>query len=177
MLCVISIRILAWAIIAATVGLILRMIEERSGLLGKIAAALAGGVWSLVTMFVVPVMIFEEKGVFTSMKESLTLFKKTWGEAVVGNISIGVVFAAIAFVGVIFLIGAMFVAGFAGLLIALPFFILLIIILAIVASVMNGIFVVALYIYAKTGSIPTVYSSDLIKNAFIPKKQSGSGLI
>jgi len=128
-------------------------------------------------MFVVPVMIFEEKDVFTSMKESLTLFKKTWGEAVVGNISIGVVFVAIAFVGVIFLLGAMFVAGFAGLLIALPFFILLILILAIVASVMNGIFVVALYTYAKTGSVPAVYSGELIKNAFIPKKQSGSGLI
>jgi len=68
--------ILAWAVVAATVGLILRMIEDRSGFLGQIAASIIGGVWSLITLFVVPVLAFEDKGVFAAMKESLELFKR-----------------------------------------------------------------------------------------------------
>ena len=73
--------IFAWAIVAATIGLILHMIEDRAGFLGQVAAAIVGGVWSLVTLFVVPVLAFEDKGVFSAMKESLGLFKKTWARA------------------------------------------------------------------------------------------------
>jgi Family of unknown function (DUF6159) len=137
--------ILVWAVIAATVGLILRVIQKRAGILGQIAAGIAGGVWSLVTMFVVPVMIFEEKGVFASMKDSLTLFKKTWGESVVGNISIGIIFAAVGIVGFLLVIAALFMGNIAVVTIAIVLFVVLVAILAIVASAMNGIFVVALY--------------------------------
>jgi hypothetical protein len=164
--------ILAWAIIAATVGLILRMIQERTGTLGRIAAGIAGGVWSLVTMFVVPVMIFEEKGVFDSMKESLTLFKKTWGESVAGTISIGVVFGAAGMAGFLLVVAAFFTGNLAAVLIAIALFIVLIAALAIVSSAMNGIFIVALYTYAKTGTVPAPYPGDLIRNAFVPKQLS-----
>jgi len=169
--------IFVWAVIAATVGLILRMIEERAGILGQIAAGIVGGVWSLVTMFVVPVMIFEEKSVFGSLKESLILFKKTWGESVVGTVSIGFVFAIIGAAGFVFVLAALFSGTLAIISIALVLFILLIATLAIVASAMNGIFVVALYTYAKTGTVPSLYSGDLIKEAFVPKQQVGPGTI
>jgi membrane-anchored glycerophosphoryl diester phosphodiesterase (GDPDase) len=163
--------ILAWAIIAATVGLILRMIEDRSGLLGQVAAAIAGGVWSLVTMFVVPVLVFEEKGVFAAMKESLSLFKKTWGESVVGSISIGLIFGAIGMVGFL-LVLATFLAGNSLLFVAaLALFIVLVAVLAIIASAMQGIFTVALYTYAKTGQVPSIYNRGLIEQAFAPAQQ------
>jgi hypothetical protein len=169
--------ILVWAVIAATVGLILRLILERAGILGQIAAGIAGSVWSLVTMFVVPVMIFEEKGVFASMKDTLTLFKKTWGESVVGNISIGIIFAAVGIIGFLLVIAALFMGNIAVVTITIVLFVVLVAILAIVASLMNGIFVVALYTYAKTGTVPSLYSGDLIINAFIPKQQSRPGTI
>jgi hypothetical protein len=164
--------ILAWAIIAATVGLILRMIQERTGTLGKIAAGIAGGVWSLVTMFVVPVMIFEEKGVLDSMMGSLALFKKTWGESVAGTISIGVVFGAAGMIGFLLVVAAFFTGNLAAVLTAIALFIVLIAALAIVSSAMNGIFIVALYTYAKTGTVPAPYPGDLIRNAFVKKQLS-----
>ena len=77
--------ILAWALISATVGLILRALEEKFGFIGQIAVALIGGAWSLVTFFVVPVLILEDKGVVDSMKDSVALIKKTWGESIVGG--------------------------------------------------------------------------------------------
>jgi len=169
--------ILAWAVIAATVGLVLRMIQERSGLLGQIAAGIAGGVWSLVTLFVVPVMVFEDKGVFVSMKESLGLFKKTWGESIAGSISIGLVFAAVGVVGFLFVLAAFFTGNLSVLAVAVALFIVLIAVLAIVASAMNGIFVVALYTYARTGTVPAPYPGDLVRNAFIKKPEQRPGTI
>ena len=77
--------ILAWALISATVGLILHLLEERAGFVGQIVASLIGGAWGLVTFFVVPVLILEDKGVVDSMKDSVALIKKTWGESIVGG--------------------------------------------------------------------------------------------
>jgi len=163
--------ILAWAVIAATVGLILHMIEDRAGFLGEIAAAIVGGVWSLVTLFVVPVLAFEDKGVIDAMKESLSLFRKTWGESVVGTISISLIFAVIGFVGLLLVLGALFIGNEMLFLIALALFIVLIAVLAIISSAMQGIFTVALYTYAKTGSAPGIFPPGSVEGAFAPRGQ------
>ena len=141
---------------------------RRGGVIGRIAAALVGGIWSLVTFFAVPVLILEDKGVVDSVKESVSLIRKTWGESIVGSGSILLIFIAlgvVAFIGVLatLVIGNMFVFG-----IALVLFILLVVVLAIVASAMQGIFVTALYSYARTGTVPAAFSKDLIQNAFVP---------
>ncbi len=171
--------IIAWAVVAATVGLILRMIEDRSGFLGQIAASIIGGAWSLVTLFVVPVLAFEDKGVFEAMKESLELFKKTWGESVIGTISISLIFAVIGFVGLLLVIGTLFVGNTTLFLAALALFIVLVAVLAILASAMQGIFTVALYTYAKTGSAPGIFPPGIVESAFTPsnRQQFGPGNI
>lgn len=161
--------ILAWAAVAATVGLVLRIIEDRAGFLGQIAAAIVGGVWSLVTFFVVPVLVFEEKGVFSAIKESFALFRKTWGETVVGSVSIGLVFMLIGISGALCVFATLMLASWAVFLAALALFILLVVILAVIASAMQGIFVVALYTYAKTGQVPGRFRKDLIEQAFVLK--------
>lgn len=167
--------IFAWAVIAATVGLVLHMIEDRAGFLGQIAAGIVGGAWSLVTMFVVPVLVFEEKGVFGSMKESLTLFKKTWGETVVGSFSITLVFVAVGIVGLLLVLATMLIGNPMVFFAALALFIVLVAILAILASAMQGIFVVALYTYAKTGQVPSAFNRDMVEGAFAPAPSQGFG--
>ena len=169
--------ILAWAIIAATVGVILHLIEDRAGTLGQIAAGLVGGVWSLVTMFVVPVLVFEEKGVTDAIKGSLGLFKKTWGESAVGSLSIGLVFVAIGIVGFLLVLASLMLNNILVIYAAVSLFIVLVAILAILASAMQGIFVVALYIYAKTGQVPAAFNRELVEGAFAPRVQMFSGNI
>lgn len=174
--------IFVWAVIAATVGLILHMIEDRAGFLGQIAASIAGGVWSLVTLFVVPILAFEDKGVVDAMKESVGLFKKTWGESVVGVASITIIFAAIGFIGFLLFMGALLVGNATLFIAALVLFIVLIAVLAIISSAMQGIFTVALYTYAKTGSEPDVFEPGTISGAFapqnpVPGQQFGPGNI
>jgi len=170
--------ILAWAAVAATVGLILRTIEDRAGFFGQIAVAIVGGAWSLVTFFVVPVLVFEEKGVVDAVKESFSLFKKTWGETVVGSVSIGLVFVVAGLIGLAGVFATLFLGNATVFIAALALFILLVVILAITASALQGIFVVVLYTYARTGVVPSGFRKDLLEQVFVPgSPQQGAGNI
>ena len=160
--------IFAWALISATVGLILQVLEDNVGFIGQIAVALIGGAWSLVTFFVVPILILEDEGVVDSVKDSISLIRKTWGESIVGGGSIFLVFLVIGIVACLGIVGIMVVTG--SFLLAVALFILVVAVLAVVASAMQGIFVTALYTYAKTGKAPTSFNKDLIENAFLPKQ-------
>ncbi len=166
-------KIFAWALISATVGLILRMIADRSETIGKIVIAIIGMAWSLITFFVVPVMVFENIGVMESIKKSGYLFKKTWGENVIGQFSMGLIFFILGIIGLIPLVLS-FLAGSPVIIIsAVVLVIIYWVVLGIISSSLDGIFVTALYNYANTGKIPSVYSPEVLTNAFRPKDPGG----
>ena len=81
--------IMGYAAIAATLGIALRAIEERVGVLGRIVVGLIGGSWTLATYMTVPVLVTRDVGPIDAVKESASVFKRTWGEQVVGNAGIG----------------------------------------------------------------------------------------
>ena len=87
-------KILPWAIISATVSMILRAIEERAGFVGQIVAAIAGMAWAVVTFLVLPIIVIEGVGVRDAIKKSGNLFKRTWGE----NLAAQIGFSLIGFV-------------------------------------------------------------------------------
>lgn len=160
--------ILGWALVSATVGIILQLLKEKGGAIGKIAASLVGGAWGLVTFFVVPILVLEDKGVFDAIKESTSLIKKTWGETIIGSGSIMLVFVIIGIIGFIATLATLLLGNLTIFGIALVLFIGLVIVLSVVAAAMQGIFVTALYTYAKTGTVPSAFRQDLIQNAFVP---------
>ena len=84
-------RLLPWAVVTATVTMVLQAIEERFGLVGTIVARLVGLAWNLVTFLVVPILVLEDLGVGDALKRSKDLFKKTWGENVIGQGGLGIV--------------------------------------------------------------------------------------
>ncbi len=75
----------------ATVTMVLQAIEERFGIIGTIVARLVGLAWNLVTFLVVPILVLEDLGVGDALKRSKDLFKKTWGENVIGQFGLGAV--------------------------------------------------------------------------------------
>jgi len=168
--------IIGWAIISATVGIILHALERRSGLLGQIVFSLIGGAWALVTYFVVPVLVLEDKGVFASIGESFSLIRKTWGESIVGAGGMAVIFVALAALGLLAVLGTLLVGSMPLFLVALAVFLVLLVILAVVYYAMQGIYVTALYLYAKTGTVPSAFNRELVQGAFTPK-QAGPGNI
>jgi len=169
--------ILAWAVIAATVGLVLRLVEDREGPLGQVAAALVGGAWTLVTFFVVPVLVLEERGVVDAMKESLELVRRTWGESVVGSLSIGLVFVAIGAAGFVLVLATLLLNNILIVSVAVALYLVLVAVLAILASAMQGVFVVALYIYAQTGRVPAAFDRGLVEGALAPRGRAIGGTI
>ena len=101
---------IGYAAIAATVGLILRLIEERLGLIGRWIAGLLGIAFTIATFLTVPILVSRDVGPIEAVKESATLLKKTWGENIIGNAGMGVVFflfylGAIG-IGLVFIFGA-----------------------------------------------------------------------
>lgn len=166
--------IIAWAVVAATVGLVLQVIAEKTGIIGQIVTSLIGAAWSLVTFFVIPVLAFEDKGVGPAMKESLALVRKTWGEAVIGAGSVMVVFVLAGIISLLPLVAVIVTQAYFLLIPVIVFTFLALFIIAALASAMQGVFVAALYRYAKSGEVPAAFGEDLIKNAFI-QKNPGQG--
>lgn len=162
-------RIVVWSAVAATVGMVLRTLEERAGLLGKIVIALLGAAWTILTYFMGPVILFEDLGVSDGLARSTTLIKKTWGE----GMAKGLAFTALSLVGVAVLVGGGFIMlRFVHPLFAIAYFVLGFVALATVISAMDGIFKVALYRYACWNMVPEGFSAELIQNAFLAKKKA-----
>ena len=75
--------------LAPTVGILLKMVESLHEKIGAIISGLLGTAWTVITYFVVPVLVVERVGPFAAIGRSLAILRKTWGEAVVGHFGIG----------------------------------------------------------------------------------------
>lgn len=101
--------IFSWAVFAATVGTILKAIQENAGWLGKLIAGIIGIVWGVATFFVVPVIAYEDAGPITAFKRSAQMMKEKWGESLGATFSFGLIqFIAMLLIAVpLFFIGSM----------------------------------------------------------------------
>lgn len=168
-------RILPWAIVSATVSVILRAIEERAGALGRIVVGLAGVAWSVVTFLVIPILVLEDIGVIDAIKRSGSLFKRTWGENVAAQVGFGLLgfLASLPAVALIVVSGG---AGGATLGVAIVVGVLWMAVVVVVLAALNGIFQAALYHYAVDGKVPGEYfSPQTFAGAFAPRKNRGRG--
>lgn len=170
-------KIVVYAALSATIGMILNFIREK-GFLGQIAAGLFGMAWNLATFLVIPVLVAQDMGAWESIKHSTDLLKRTWGEQITGNFSIGGIFALLYFLlifGGVFLTIALasVIQSFAVLAILVVVLIFLMIALGIVQGALTGIYQAALYRFAETGVAPDNFDIELIQGAFKPKKKRG----
>ena len=164
--------ILGWAVITATVGMVLRAIQEKGGIIGTIGAAIAGVAWALITFLVVPILVIEGVGPMDAIKKSGTLLRRTWGEQIVGNASIGLIFGLLSVVvGVIgFGLSAVIASGSWPLGVGLGAITLAVILaLSLLGGTLSGIFTVALYRYATTGDAGEYFPVDAMNSAFRAK--------
>jgi hypothetical protein len=161
--------ILLWALVAATVGMILRTIEERMGLIGRLVMRIIGIAWALACYFVVPVLAFEDLSPIEAVKRSSKLFKDTWGEKVVGGFSFSLVSMLLTLPGIGIFVAAIFLGGVKGLVIGFAFLILYFMMLSVMMSAVQGIFNAALYRYACFKQVPPAFNAELVTSAWTPK--------
>ena len=168
-------RIVMWALVSATVGLILRVIAERSKLVGILIAKFLGAAWAIATYFVVPVMIFEKRGAKDSMTSSAQLIRKTWGESLVAAAGVGIVIMLFGMAGLAAPIIGIFISPTAAV-IGLAAMVLYWIVLSIVSSALTGIYRTGLYLYATQGNATPTFNG-FAANAFAPKGARGAATL
>lgn len=165
-------NILGYAVISATVGMILRAISERGGILGQIVSSLVGLAWGVATFLAVPILVLEDVGPIEAVKRSTSLLKRTWGEQIVGNFGIGTIFGLLFFFLILVGAGAIALAAATGSLGLIVTMVLLalaaVMLLAMVNGALSGIYTAAVYRYAMTGETAG-FSPDIIKNTFKQK--------
>lgn len=134
--------IFSWAVFAATVGTILRAIQENSGTIGRIITGIIGIVWSIATFFVVPVIAYENLGPIDAFKRSSEIMRNKWGERIGAGFSFVVVqiLALLLIVVPLFFLGSL-INFFAGLILA----VLGALLISAVMSAAKTIFISAVY--------------------------------
>ena len=165
-------QIIGWALVSATIGVVLRIIESRSERVGQFVAGLLGMAWAVTTYFVVPVLVIEGVGPITSVKRSVGIMRKTWGESLGANFGIGFLTFLLSLVGALPVIGGIALLGAGhtvpgGILIALG--IILVLLASLITSALESIILAALYIYAAEGQQPQGFDSELVRTAFAPR--------
>ncbi len=162
-------QIVAWALVSATVGVILKAIENAHEKIGSIIAMILGAAWSVMTFFVVPVLVVEQVGPVEAVRRSAALLRKTWGEALVGRIGLEFVMFLLAIpilmlfgAGVYLLAAGMTVPGAVLLIAAMVAFLVH---LAISAA-LQTILLAALYQYAADNRVPEGFERQAMEGAF-----------
>ncbi len=173
--------IIKWALVSATIGLILNALESKArqekgigGIIAHIVISIVGLAWAIVSMFVVPAIVLKNIGPWEALKSSVSAIKKTWGESLIRFYGLGLIQGGFIFVGVIaFFIPGILLAFFFGSLlfggIMIGLFTLYATIVGVIFSSANTIYNTALFIYADTGKVPKIFPPEVVKGAFRKK--------
>lgn len=165
--------ILGYALVSATVGMVLRALSERGGVVGKILSSLVDIAWNVATYLVVPVLVVEDIGPIEAVKRSAQLLKKTWGEQLVGEFSIGLVFFLIGLGTFLLGVPIIIVAITAGSAILIGLVVMLLVLvwvaLGVLSATLSGIYSAAVYRYAVRGETGAYFGEDLVQSTFRPK--------
>jgi hypothetical protein len=165
--------IFGYAVISATVGVLLHAIAERLGLIGRLIEGALGLAWAAATFLVVPVLAAEGIGPWQAIERSTTLLRKTWGENLVGNAGISLMTSLISVTTVVVGVGggaSLFRHGHpvlgAAMLSASVTTLLLVV---LIAAALSGVYTAAVYYYAVIGRPPADFDDDLVRSAFTRK--------
>lgn len=169
-------QILAWSLLASTIGLLLsalqEFLKEKLSIFGSLLGALLEASWALLTYFVVPVLVVDGVGPVEAVKRSGAILKKTWGESLAGEggmsaisflllfpVFLLVIVAMITFKATMPVVAWMIAAA------AVPYAVAVI----LVFTALGTIFRTGTYVYATTGKAPEAIGDDLVAGAFRKK--------
>ncbi len=161
-------QILAWALVSATIGIALKAVENVNEKVGRFISGLLGAAWTVMTYFVVPVLVVEKVGPFQAIGRSVQILRKTWGEALIGKIGLGLFLFLLSLPGILLIFFGVMVGvnQFAiGATLAVLGMIYLLISSA-AGSALNGIYLSALYQFAEVREVPQGFDSAVLEKAF-----------
>lgn len=162
-------QIFGWALVAASVGVILRVIESRSRRAGSIVASLLGMGWSIVTFFVVPVIVIEKAGPVRAIGRSTAILRKAWGESLTANFGIGIITFLFNIPAMLLIFAGVYAATAASVALGAAMIglgVLALLIISLISSALNAIVLAALYLYGATDRVPQAFDASQLRAAF-----------
>ncbi len=155
--------ICGWAGIQTAVGWLLSAVQGNGSggnalvsILRAVLGSLMAVAWSILTFFVLPLIILRGLGPLAAIKQSFNLIKSTWGTSLAGGVRIGGIITLLGVLPAILLLfggGLLAAAGNAAAGVPLLFLGVIVLIVAIVlVSALRAVFSVALLHYAEGGT-------------------------
>lgn len=166
--------ILEWAIFFSIILLIVRLIEQRLGAIGRIIFGLAAGIAiGIATIFVVPVIIDNKVGPIKAMKQSAEFFVRNFGKTFGGFIYSDLYNLMFIGSGILLIVLGALVAGASGILgVAVIIFGFILMVFGMIMNFLTlNVFKLILYEYMNGKPLPNGISEELVKNA-VKKKQA-----
>lgn len=167
-------QILGWSLISAVVGVLLKAIENAHERLGEFVAAILGCAWTALTFFVVPVIVLEGLGPIAAFRKSTATLTKSWGTALVGNFSLGLL-TFLIMLPILLVVGFLgFLAAQSGSIAAIVSVIVLAVIVVVLASAFTSaadvVFKAILYNWATGRAVPAGIDTSQFRAAFSAKE-------
>lgn len=143
--------IFVWSLVAATVGVIINGMENSDSRAARIFGTLFGVAWTLMTFFIVPIIVFERVSTTEMFKQSARTFKETFGETPISLVAIQLISGIVLLPFVLIGISVVFV-GF--VLLGISLILLGILLSFLVTQTLQGVVKTTLYLYATEGKMP-----------------------
>jgi Family of unknown function (DUF6159) len=157
-------QIIGWALLSGSIGLVLNILEANEKI-GQWVAALIGTAWTLISYFVIPVMIFENENPFAAVGRSTRIMRDTWGENIGAQFGLGLtMFAAIFVTAVVCILLAVLIPGAA--LVTIPLLIISVFVIGLMGTTAKSVLTVGLYKFAVEGDAPGAFNNEELKQAF-----------
>jgi hypothetical protein len=166
-------KIFGYSVIAATVGMILQALRSDDNIAANVVSWIGGLAWNLATFLVVPVMVAEGVGPIAALRRSAGLLRQTWGQQIIGNAGISLVFfflfLAVVIPGGLLVMVAFSVTPVLGILFGV-LVVLAVLGLMAVQTTLSGIYTAAVYNFAvapaEVTSSNQFFDQSLLQSAF-----------
>lgn len=159
--------IVPWALFNWTVGTVLRAVQQRAGIIGKIAGSFLEMAFRILTFLAVPVVVIERLGPFATVRRCTEMFRQTWGENLIAQLGFGIL--GFLLVLPILLLGAAvgaLVSPIVGVIVGVP----LLAVVGVVMTSLTATYQTALYQYVATGQVAPGFERVDLPHAFEPKR-------
>ncbi len=169
--------VLLWSLLAGTIGLVIRALEERLAFLGRLVAGLIGLAWSVASIFAIPILVRDTsiQNPFEVLKKSAHTIKATWGEMLAGYLGMQGTNLLFLWGSILFWIAAGASAGLLSnpwilLMAGIPW-LLCLMAYSYLSNIASRVYLCALYLYAAEGAVPQPYDSSMMEMAWKRKQR------
>ena len=155
-------------------GILLHALDRLAQKLGgtgeivmSIIRGLVGMAWSIATIFVIPVLVYEGLSPVAAIGRSTEILKDTWGESLVRHYGLGLIHFLVTMLGILFAVAlGILLPQAIGSFIAVSFAVIWVIGSILVFNVANTVFNTALFVYAGRGEEPASFDQSTLNAVF-----------